>query len=214
MKKLFSLCNILLLLCISGCIDLEQVTKLKPDGSGSIDLHYRTKSSNLSMGDELGGLSFNEDQIRKRFSSSNTNIKSVVVENVEADTTTHVKINIEFNDFNYLSEAQGFSGIKSQWIKGNGVMEFSYIIEKDSVNVSGMNENFLEYKFEFSDEVIATNGVKEFNTVSWKIPVSRLTDKIEMTATVKSKGKTCGIFGYEFMIFLAVLFAVKIKKRS
>lgn len=206
--------HISLLIFISGCINLEQTTKINDDGSGTIILHYWTKSSNLSMGDELGGLSFTEDKVKLNYSSPNTIVKSVNIENTDGDSNTHVKLNIDFKDFNLIPEAPGFSKIRTGWRKVNNIMEFSYVIKKDSVNVTGMNDNILEYKFEFPDEVISTNGIKDDNTVTWKKTVSDLKENIEMTATVKSNTKVCGIFGYEFLILLCGFFFIKNLKRT
>jgi len=214
MKKQFLIFHISFLIFISGCINLEQTTKINDNGSGTIMLHYWTKNSNLTMGDELGGLSFTEDKVRQNYSSPNTTVISVYIENTDDDSTTHVKLNIQFQDLNRLSEAPGFSKIRPGWSKGNNMMEFSYVIEKDSVNVAGMNDNILEYKFEFPDEVVSTNGIKDGNSVTWRKPLSDHKENIEMIATVRSKGKVCGIFGFDFLIILSGLFFVSTGKRT
>jgi len=211
--KSFLIFYISFLIFISGCINLQQTTKIHDDGSGTISLHYWTKSSNLSMGDELGGLSFTEDKVKQNFTSPNTTVKSVNIENKDDDSTTHVQLDIDFNDFNRLAEAPGFSKTRTGWNKGNNMMEFSYVIEKDSINVTGLNDNILEYKFEFPNEVISTNGINDGNTVTWRKPLSDLKENLEMTATVKSKGKVCGIFGYGFLIVMSGLFLLRTGKQ-
>lgn len=190
---------------INGCINVDQTVKINADGSGKINLHYWTKSSNLSLGDEIGGFSFKEEDIKKKFTSSNSDVKNLRIERKESDTTENVFLEIDFKDFNRLAAANGFAGVKSVWQKGDKGWEFIYAVSKDSVDTFNpeMKNYFLNYKFEFPGEVIASNGIKDVNSVTWKKPVSELNTDFEMTASIKSKQGICGLFGYEFIILVS-----------
>ena len=113
---------------LSSCVNIDQQTTINKDGSGNIVLHYWTATSNLSMGDELGGFSFTEDQIKKKFTSLNSDITELKIETKESDSTTHVKVKISFNDLNKLNEAEGFSKVNTVWKKTSDGFVFNYIL--------------------------------------------------------------------------------------
>ncbi len=200
---------------LNSCINIEQTTKINEDGSGCIKLEYYTTTSNLSMSDEIGGFSFNEDKAKKNFSSLNSEVMKIDIDSIKSDSTIHIKLDIIFKDINKLSEAAGFEKIKASWIKINDEMEFKYIISKDTTAAKsiGAEQYKLEYKFDFPNEVISTNGAAGGNSVKWDKSVADLKEDIVMNAKVKTKSKTCGIIGIELpIIFLLGLILTKFKK--
>ncbi len=207
--KRFSILSwfLLLALLLSGCINVRQKTVIREDGSGTINLHYWMKSlGDINMGDEVGGFSFIEEEIKKKYASGNTEIKDLKKYNDNVDTTTHIEVVIDFKDFNKLSEAQGFSNIKTTWSKGDDGMIFKYIIPKDtSIKKNYVtSDNKLEYTFEFPNEVISSNGTADGkNTVKWNKLISEHIDSdLEFDAIIKTKNKICGMFGIELPLIL------------
>ncbi|MBK8982491.1 MAG: hypothetical protein IPM38_09280 [Ignavibacteria bacterium] len=182
-----------------SCINIDQQTVINEDGSGTIFLHYSTRSSNLSMGDEIGGFSFSEEQIRKNYTSLNSDVTELKTEVTEADSTTHVRLKISFKDFNKLPEAKGFSNSRTEWKKGDDKYIFSYTLVKDTVSADKLasGEYKLIYRFTFPDEVIVSNGVIDGNSVSWEKSLSQLKEDINMTAEIKNETGVCGLFGIE-----------------
>ncbi len=209
--RLFSAVLISLLIFFSSCVNIEQVTAINENGSGTIILHYWTKSTNLSMGDEVGGFSFSEDKAKENFTSANSDVTGITIDNLETDSSTHVRININFSDINKLTQAEGFSKVRASWTKSGSGMDFKYIIAKDTAasNSPGAGEYKLEYKFDFPGEVTSTNGDRKGNSVTWNKTVADLNEDIEMTASVKTKSKACGIFGIELpaVLLLGFLFS-------
>ncbi|MBS1518887.1 MAG: hypothetical protein JSS91_12425 [Bacteroidetes bacterium] len=200
---------------IYSCVNIEQQTVINEDGSGSIDLHYWTKTANLSMGDELGGFSFTEDKIRKNFTSLNSDVGEVKIEESKSDSLTHVRLKIVFRDFNKLPEAQGFSKTKTLWKKEKDKIIFRYTLLKDTVSSDKLAsaEYKLFYTFTFPDEILETNGTKEVNTVTWNKTLADLKNDIDMTAEIKNNSGICGIFGIELpILFLFSVIISKIKK--
>lgn len=207
------------LISFNSCINLEQTTKINEDRSGTIKLHYWTKSANLSMGDEIGGFSFTQDKAIKNYTSSNSEVTNIAIDNLEYDSSTHVQIDISFKDLNKLSNAAGFSMIKASWVKGDEKIDFKYVILKDtSVSNSPAADKYnLEYKFYFPDEVISSDGTVKENSVTWNKSLADLKENIEMNASIKTKSKICGIFGMELPVILILGFAfmyLKITKRG
>ncbi len=204
----------LLAVYLSGCVNLEQKTVLKQDGSGTMNMHYWTKMSHLNTSKEIGGFSFDESKAKANYSSANTDILSAKMEDNLDDSTTHVKVELKFRNINELKTAMGFNKIKSSWKEGKNGMEFSYSIPEDSTNshMIGSGSYKLIFEVEFPGEVLETNGTKEGNKVVWNRSLADLKKDLVMTATVKNEGKKCGLFGFEFpLLALAALAIIQIK---
>jgi hypothetical protein len=205
MRKNYKLISVLLSVImiltflIAGCVNYDQKTTLKEDGSGSMKIHYWTKMSNFSMGSTLGKFEFEETKAKSKYSSSNTDVKSLLVEEKLDDSTKHVNLELSFKDINKISDAKGFDGVKASWKEATDGMELKYVLLKDtsaSKNM-GASEYKITYEFEMPSEIVSTNGNKDGQKVSWEYSVADLSKDIELTVVVKkAKGKTCGIFGF------------------
>jgi hypothetical protein len=203
---------------LSGCVNVDQKTKVSKDGSGEITLHYWTKMSNVKSSDELGGFAFTKDKASSNYSSNNTEVKDVKVEENLEDSTKHVTVEMTFKDLNNLSAAKGFEKIKASWKEGDDGMDFTYTLLQDTSSAKNMgaSDTKLDYEFEFEDEVVTTNGRKDGNKVVWDKTLADLKEDIEMTATVKSAKKGCGLFGIELplVVFAGIIFLVNRKRKK
>ncbi len=204
---------------LAGCVNIEQKTTLKQDGSGTMKVHYWTKMSNLKSSSDLGGFSFEEAKAKQNYSSSNTDVTGVKVEEKLDDSTKHVTLDLKFKNINDISSAKGFEKVKASWKEGKDGMDFSYTLLKDTANAGNMGSSDikLNYEFEMPAEVLKTNGRKDGQKIIYEKTLADLKKDIEMTATVKSEGKKCGLFGMEFpLMMLAGLaissFAIRRKK--
>jgi len=206
-------------LYLAGCVNVEQKTKLKQDGSGSMKIHYWTKMSNVQSSTELGGFSFDESKARQNYSSSNTEVTSVKVEDKQDDSTKHVNVELNFKNINDINSAKAFEKVKASWKEGKDGMDFSYIVAKDTISAKNMgaSETKLYYEFEFPAEVLQTNGRKDGMKVIYEKTLADLKDDLEMTATIKTQGKKCGLFGMEFPIMVLaglVFLSLSINRRK
>ncbi len=212
------------MIVFSGCINVDQKVKINEDGSGSIDLHYWTKTSYLGseqmeMGDDIAGYSFDNQTIKSKYNSANTSITSMRRYNVKEDSMTHIQLTISFKDFNKLSEATGFSKVTTEWKKGDDGFNFKYNIARDTTIQKKyiQGDERLNYVFEFPFEVISSNGSKEGKMARWTKTVTELADgPIDMTALVKSRNKICGIIGIELPLILGIgfiYFRRKVRKK-
>lgn len=203
-------------LFLSGCVNVDQKTKLNSDGSGTMSVKYWTKSSNVS-GDELSGFGFTEAKVKSNYSSSNSEPSDIKIEkNATDDSMSVVTLNVKFKDINKLSDASAFKKIKATWADGKEGKDFKYVLLQDTSSAKnmGMDEYKLSYEFEFPGEVLSTNGVKDGQKVKWEKTVADLKTDVEMTATVKA-GKKCGLFGMELpIIFLLGMGLIYLRKRK
>jgi hypothetical protein len=209
MKSFFKSIPILLVfafgLYLSGCVNLEQKTTLNSDGSGSMGIKYWTKSSNVS-GDELAGFGFTDEKVKANYTSSSTEPSNIKIEkNTSTDSLITVTLDVKFKDLNKISDAKAFSKVKASWLKGKDGMDFKYTLLQDTSNAKqmGMSDYKLVYEFTFPGEVLATNGKKDGQKVSWNKTVADLKEDLDFTASVKA-GKKCGLFGLELPIVLLV----------
>lgn len=201
---------------ISGCVNVDQKTKLNADGSGTMSVKYWTKSSNVT-GDELSGFGFTEAKVKSNYTSSNTEPSDIKIEkNATTDSTSVVTLNVKFKDINKLSDAAAFKKIKASFVDGKEGKDFKYVLLQDTASAKnmGMNEYKLTYEFEFPGEVVTTNGNKDGQKVKWEKTVADLKTDIEMTATVKA-GKKCGLFGMELpIVFLLGIGFIYLRRRK
>lgn len=217
LKSLLSVSIIFLVaVFLSGCVNLEQKTKLNADGSGTMNVKYWTKSSNVS-GDELSGFGFTDAKVKSNYTSSNTEPSEIKIEkNASEDSLAVVTLTVKFKDLNKLSDASAFKKIKASWTDGKEGKEFKYILLQDTASAKnmGMEEYKLNYEFEFPGEVLSTNGVKDGQKVKWEKTVADLKTDVEMTATVKG-GKKCGLFGMELpIVFLLGMGLIYMRRRK
>ncbi len=201
---------------ISGCVNVDQKTKLSADGSGTMSVKYWTKSSNVT-GDELSGFGFTEAKVKSNYTSSNTEPTDIKVEkNATTDSTSVVTLNVKFKDINKLSEAKAFAKIKASFVDGKEGKDFKYVLLQDTASAKnmGMSDYKLTYEFEFPGEVLATNGTKDGQKVKWEKTVADLKEDITMSATVKA-GKKCGLFGMELpIVFLLGMGFIYLRRRK
>ncbi|KXK49904.1 MAG: hypothetical protein UZ05_CHB002001715 [Chlorobi bacterium OLB5] len=181
-----------------GCVNYDQKTTLKDDGSGSMKIHYWSSMKNFSMGTTLGKFEFDESKAKDKYKSSNTEVSSIKVEDKLDDSTKHVNIELTFKDINKLSDAKGFESAKVTWKEHADGMELKYILLKDTSAASTMSASDYKVTYEFTmpSEIVSTNGTKDGQTVKYSYTVADLGKDIEMTTVVKKAGgKLCGLIG-------------------
>ena len=203
---------------LSGCVNVDQKTKINSDGSGEITIHYWTKMSNVKSSDELGGFAFTEDKAKANYQSDNNEVTSVKIEEDLDDSTKHVTVDMKFKDLNKISGAKGFEKVKATWKEGKEGMDFSYTLMQDTSNAKNMgaSDTKLDYEFDFPAEVLETNGRKDGQKVVWNKTLADLKEDVEMTATVKTEKKGCGCLGFELpiIVFAGMVFMLTRRKKK
>ncbi|MBN1634136.1 MAG: hypothetical protein JW917_08225 [Ignavibacteria bacterium] len=220
MKKIFTatlLFSFVLFLGVflTGCVNYEQKTELSKDGSGEMEIHYWTGMSNVKSSTKVGDFNFKEEDVKSDYTSSNTEVKDVKVEEDLQDSTKHVKVKLTFKDINKLTDAKGFKKVTVSWAEGDDGMDFKYLVPKDTSAAKNMgaSDNKLNYEFKFPGEILKTNGRKDGETVKWDNTLADLKEDIEMTATIKSE-KKCGLFGLELPLVLGLGLTIFITSRK
>src|SRR3972149_4656157 len=183
-------------LYFAGCVNYDQKTELKTDGSGTMKIHYWTGMKNFSMGTTLGKFEFDETKAKGKYTSGNTDVKSLKVEDNLDDSTKHVNLELSFKDINKLADAKGFEGVLASWKEETDGMKLTYTLLKDTSAAGNMgaSDYKITYEFTMPGEIISTNGKKDGQKVTWDYTVADLKNNIDMTCVVKgSSKKLCGI---------------------
>ncbi|HAX47934.1 MAG TPA: hypothetical protein PK605_12960 [Ignavibacteria bacterium] len=183
---------------LAGCVNYDQQTTLKEDGSGTMKVHYWSGMKNFSMGTTLGKFEFDEAKAKDKYKSSNSDVTSIKVEDKLDDSTKHVYIDLTFKDINKLSEAKGFESAKVTWKEHADGMELKYILLQDTSAAKQMSASDYKVTYEFTmpSEIVSTNGNKDGQTVKYSYTLADLGKDIEMTTVVKKAGgKLCGLIG-------------------
>jgi len=190
----------------TACVNVNQKTTLNSDGSGTIKLEYWAKMNNLKSTTDLGSFSFKEDKAKQNYTSSNSEVTNIKIEDKLDDSTKHVYMDIKFKDLNNLTSAKGFEKTKASWKEGKEGKDFMFTLLQDTSNskTMGSSDYKLTYTFEFPGEVLKTNGRKDGKSVIWEKTLADLKTDVEMTATVKDEGKKCGLFGIEMPLVFAL----------
>lgn len=186
-------------LFVAGCVNYDQKTTIKEDGSGSMKIHYWSNMKNFSMGTTLENFEFEEAKAKDKYKSSNSEVTSIKVEDKLDDSTKHVYIDLTFKDLNKLKDAKGFGEVNSSWKEVADGMEMKYSLLKDTTaaNLFNSSDYKVTYEFTMPSDIVSTNGTKDGQTVKYAYTLADFGKDIEMTTVVKKpKGKLCGIFGF------------------
>ena len=193
MKKNYLLLSVLsvfaitFLFSISGCVNYDQKTTLYKEGSGYMEIHYWTKTSNI-MDEKVGNYYFTEKKAKKNFTCSNSSVKDINVHEQSEDSTTHVNLIVNFNDLNKLSDAGGFDNITPSWQETSNGMEFKYVIAQDTTAANQMDANqyTVTYTFEMPGDIVSTNATKKDGKIlTWEFILSDFGTDQEMIAVVR-----------------------------
>ncbi len=179
---------IILGISLSGCVNLDQKTKINSDGSGTMKIKYWTKSSNVTS-DELAGFGFTNRKVRVNYSSKYTEPTNIQIEkDLTSDSLYIVTLDVNFSDINKITDAIAFDKITTSWDNGNNGMNFKYTLLQDTANAKqlGMIDYKLTYEFDFPNEVLSSNGDINGRKVLWNFTVADLMEDIELTATIKA----------------------------
>lgn len=198
-----------------SCINYEQETVVKSDGSGSMVVNYNTKNFNI-IGEEIFGFGFTDSKIRENFSSPDIIIRWIDVQRYENDTSTHVRVDIDFKNFYTLPKAKAFRKIKPSLEVFPDSTLFSYTILKDSLNAikPDMDQFNLYFDFEFDNDILESNGTISGKKVRWKFTLADLTNDIVMTAKINNRTGGCGLFGIELFFILLAGYIFRIRNKT
>lgn len=191
------------------------------DGSGSMKIHYWMKVSdpaNQLAVQQLG--LFNKDSITSQFSSTHMEIKDIEVYSDTLDSTSHVKIELEFVHIDSLNLTRPFSDANFSLKDGaESQMIFSQFIAPIATGFGFDGSEFMiKYIYEFPGEIIVHNATNEQGKkLIWAYTVSEIGKGKTISVTYrpyKLKETPWWIYGLSMTVLVIVIVFLFRKRRK
>lgn len=182
--------SFLLLVLLSGCVDITQELTINSDGSGSISIDQGISKSVLDMGGDQGSV-FNDLKKLETDLRADSTFKNIRVEEYTQDEMVHYKLSADFTNLDAMIKAFGQANLGtpvSLEKLDNGNYRFRQEISPANLGGESMNANDQAskemVKSLFKDRfwtlritvpnIVSTNGQRNGNQVEWKIPLADL----------------------------------------
>lgn len=211
---------IFLSLSMAGCLNYNQDTTLKIDGSGKMYIHYWTKwktEKDSLLIDNLG--IFNKDLITKEFSSPYNKMKDVEIYRDYKDTTVHAKIEFEFTSVDSLNKMKVFKGADFTLKEGpEGTKIFSQFVQPFATGFGIDRKQYqLTYIYYIPGDILEHNADElSNNKLTWTFNLDNIGTGKTIKATFrpfKLKETPTWIF-VSALAVLAVVFVFLFKKKK
>lgn len=201
-----------------SAIEISIKGNVKDDGSGTFDVIYSARSSEIK-GFFVGGYPFGPKVVESFFSGNGTTVKNAGYWANQKDTTLkNASFTIEFKDINQLKNLKGFTGnnISFDFSPSAEGKVFSMTVKPGGANQPAISLYRIELTFDGNVKKSNAQVAKD-NTVTWyKDKNIDNKQNIVLNATVSSSGsssasstgdgktenKSCGLFGFELPIFV------------
>ena len=205
---------------ISGCLNYEQITTLKIDGSGDMYIHYWTKISSHERNELFEQVElFSENFLKNEFSSKYTIINDLEIYKDFRDSTIHSKIKFSFSNIDSLNDLSIFNRSEISLTKINdGEMLFSQNIIPSASGYGFPNDSsVMSYIFYIPGEILEHNADKiSNNKVTWTLNSDNINLKKKLFARFEPyKLKETPLWVYLLalvMLFVVVYYLFKIKR--
>ncbi|MBR9977294.1 MAG: LPXTG cell wall anchor domain-containing protein [Bacteroidetes bacterium] len=176
----------LFLLFFSGCLNYEQDTRLREDGSGSMDIHYWVSENVISWFSGDGMLTFNRDSVYAQYEAEGITVHSVRVENRDSDSTRHVHVSLAFDDITALPACAGFREMKFSWLREGDVYRFIQELPVSSGSEQAMLDRFtFTYRYDFPGDLRSANADSlDGSHAAWVFQLSDLHEGRKLEAVI------------------------------
>lgn len=221
MKKVLLYCLLPITLYFQGCLNYYQETTLKTDGSGEMFIHYwmRSATAQDSLLVTQFGI-FNQDSIKKEFTSNYSNIDNIEVYSDGSDSTVHAKVELTFTNIDSLNGTRAFKDANFSLKDGAaGQKIFSQFIPPIATGFGFDPKLFaIEYVYYMPGDVVAHNANElSGNKLTWKYNLSEIGMGKTITATFrpfKLKETPIWIYALAFSVLVVVIIFLFRKNKS
>ncbi len=209
-----------LLLFLPGCLNYEQITNIKIDGSGDMYVHYWMKLNQFTDSTIINKLGiFNQDSIRKEYKSEHLNITNIEVYKDEADSTIHAQVKFTFNKIDSLNFTKKFKDMNFVFKKvEQNIMIFSQYVPAFATGFGINGKDFnVTYVYYIPGEILTHNANEiSNNKLTWKFTLDEIGTGKTISATFRPfKLKETPVVIYYaalFVIVVVVFYLLKKKK--
>lgn len=207
-------------LFMAGCLNYDQTTTLKTDGSGKMFIHYWTKwktEKDSLLIDNLGV--FNKEEITKEFTSPYNKLTGCDIYRDYKDTTIHAKIEFEFNHVDSLNKMKVFKGAEFTFKDGaENLKFFSQLIQPFATGFGVDRKSYnITYVYYIPGDILEHNADElSNNRLTWRFNLDSLGAGKTIKATFrpfKLKETPTWIFILALSV-LTVVFVFLFKKKK
>jgi hypothetical protein len=208
------------MLFITGCINYTQETRIFPDGSGVMKIHYWMNlpdSESVKAIDNIG--IFREDSIRSEFDSPFIKITNVKAFTDSTDNTSHAEITFSFPHIDSLNQTRAFADANFSLQDGAaGQKIFSQFIPPIATGFGIDASAFhVTYKYRFSGEIITHNAVSmSGDQLIWQYSLAEIGKGKTISVTFRPyKIKETPVWIYAlagFVLLIVIIFLFRKKK--
>lgn len=221
MKKLYIILTFLTFsLFLSGCLNYEQITTLKIDGSGEMYIHYWFKVQNQHDSLVMAKVGiFSPDSIRKEYSSKHLNLENIEVYTDSTDSTMHAKIELTFAKFDSLNSASAFKDVNFTFKRvDKNTMVFSQFIPPLATGFGVNGQLFkISYVYYIPGEILSHNAMNRSNNkLTWDYNLTEIGPGKTISATFrpfKLKETPIWIYYAALLVISVVIFYLFKKKK-
>ncbi|NLT49743.1 MAG: hypothetical protein GXX85_02350 [Ignavibacteria bacterium] len=176
-------------LFLSGCLNYDQNTIVKADGSGEMYLHCWIKVTEQYDSASLTKFAlFNKDSLGNIFTSRFTEVEKIYVYKMNQDSVFHSKVHLSFTHFDSLGLVRGFKNFNFSFSRGPGnTIIFSHVINPfPSVFGIGRGDEEISYTYSLPGEIVKHNATgQKKNNLYWKFKSSDVERFQTLTATYR-----------------------------
>ncbi len=221
MKKITQILTILIFsLFLTGCLDYEQITTLKIDGSGDMYIHYWMKANEYTDSTIIAKVGiFNPDSIKSEYTSQHLNITNIEVYKDDNDSTIHAKIMFTFNKIDSLNFTKKFKDMNFVFKQvDKKVMLFSQYVPAFATGFGVKGQEFkIIYTYYIPGEVLSHNANEHSNNrLTWTFTLDEIGTGKTISATFrpfKLKETPDAIYYAALFVIVVVIFYLLKKKK-
>ena len=218
-KKYLQVVIAFLLLTLSGCLNYEQISTIKKDGSGEMYIHYWTNLN--SMPDSLLLLNtgiFNKDSLANKYLSRYTTLDFSEVYNDFSDSTIHAKVKFNFTNVDSLNR---IPALKNYNFVFNEISDEEYTFSQDINYFQFTPDSSQNYKMSFTyylpGHVLYHNANSlSQNKLVWEISLNDSVKIEQLNATIEpfrlNETPPWVYYSGIFVFFVVLYFLFRFKK--
>lgn len=208
----------LFVLFLPGCLNYEQHTVLSEDGSGKLTIHYSIAENVMSWLED-GNLAFTEDKVREQYSGEGVEIQALNVTTEAADSSRHVRVELEFDDIEKLSALRGFKDMQFRWLREGDQFRLTHTLGAASSSGDASLDAFsVRYSYEFPGDILESNADStDGRTAFWKFQLSELNADHVITARISATAGSSTVYVLVVIgvvVVLIAIFALRRRKKA
>ncbi|MBU1099918.1 MAG: hypothetical protein KKA84_05870 [Bacteroidetes bacterium] len=205
---------------LTACINYQQITVLKKDGSGEMFIHYWMQWKSAQDSITISNMEiFQIDSVNAEFSTSFSQIEDVEVYEQKSDSSFHTKVELTFEKIDSLNSTEIFNLSKFSLIDGpNETKIFSQFVPPLATGF-GLDKSpkQMEYVYYLPGKVLKHNADEiDKNKLTWLFSSDKIGTGKFLSATItpfRLKETPMWVYYSAFFVIAVVLYFLFSKRK-